>query len=75
MPMKSKRMPYTAAFKLKVVDLAKTHSNRGTERHFNISEKMVRDWNKESSIKEIRKSKRANTGIKDRWISLESKLN
>jgi len=42
--MKRKRNSYDVTFKLKVLEYAKTHSNRTTEREFGVTEKMVRDW-------------------------------
>ena len=49
--MKRKRNAYDVAFKLKVVEFAKLHSNRAAEREFGVTEKMVRDWrNKENKM-------------------------
>ena len=49
--MKRKRNAYDIAFKLKVVEFAKSNSNRAAEREFGVTEKMVRDWrNKENKI-------------------------
>ena len=42
--MKRKRNDYDVAFKLKVVEFAKSYSNRAAEREFGVTEKMVRDW-------------------------------
>ena len=42
-----KRKSYEAGFKLKVVDYAEEHGNRGAEREFGVSEKMVRGWRKQ----------------------------
>ena len=49
--MKRKRNAYDVVFKLKVVEFAKSHSNRAAEREFGVTEKMVREWrNKENKM-------------------------
>ena len=49
--MKRKRNAYDVAFKFKVVEFAKSHSNRAAEREFGVIEKMVQDWrNKENKM-------------------------
>ncbi|KAH9426376.1 hypothetical protein DERP_010944 [Dermatophagoides pteronyssinus] len=61
----TKRMSYTAEFKLKVVKYAKINGNRACSRYFNISERSVRDWRKrEDELRLMPKTKRANRGIK-----------
>ena len=55
-----KRKSYEAGFKLKVVDYAEEHGNRGTEREFGVSDKVVRGWRKQKGqLKTMPKSKRA----------------
>ncbi|OTF80841.1 hypothetical protein BLA29_009170 [Euroglyphus maynei] len=62
----TKRMSYTAEFKLKVIKYAKIHGNRASSRYFKcISERSVRDWRKrENEIRQMPKDKRANRGSK-----------
>ena len=54
------RASYTAAFKLNVVNYARTaSSNRETADHFGISEKLVRDWKKaEEKLKGVHKTRK-----------------
>ena len=55
-----KRKSYEAGFKLKLVDYAEEHGNRGAEREFGVSAKLVRDWRKQKDqLKTMPKSKRA----------------
>ena len=55
-----KSKSYEAGFKLKVVDYAEEHGNRGAEREFGVSEKVVRGWRKQKDqLKTMPKSKRA----------------
>jgi Brinker DNA-binding domain len=41
---KSAKRSYDSAFKLRVVEYAVKHSNRGAGRQFNVDEKRVREW-------------------------------
>ena len=47
MKMPSKRMKYTAKFKLQVVKFAQETNNCATSREFCVNEKLVRDWRKQ----------------------------
>lgn len=70
--MPSKRRSYCADFKLQVVKYAAEHGNRAAERSFGVNEKLVRDWRKaEEALSTMRRSKRANRGLKARWPQLE----
>ncbi|XP_056144003.1 DNA-directed RNA polymerase III subunit RPC4 isoform X2 [Lampris incognitus] len=70
-----KRKSYTAEFKLQMVKYAAEHGNRAAERQFGVSEKIVRDWRRaEATLGEMRKTKRANRGLKARWPELEGKV-
>lgn len=43
----SKRMKYTAKFKLQVVKLARESNKCAASREFGVNEKLVRDWRKQ----------------------------
>jgi len=45
--MSSKRMKYTAKFKLQVVKFAQESNNCAANREFGVNEKLVRDWRKQ----------------------------
>ena len=47
MPSVSKRMKYTAKFKLLVVKFAEESNNWAASRELRINEKSVRDWRKQ----------------------------
>ena len=49
MASSSKRMSYTAGFKLRVIETAEQLGNRSASREHNVSEKLVRDWRKKKS--------------------------
>uniref|UniRef100_A0A3P8W7B6 HTH CENPB-type domain-containing protein n=2 Tax=Cynoglossus semilaevis TaxID=244447 RepID=A0A3P8W7B6_CYNSE len=73
--MAAKRKSYTAEFKLQLVKYAAENGNRATERRFGVSEKLVRDWRKtEACLIAMKKSKKANRGLKARWPELEQRL-
>ena len=44
--MATRRCSYMAAFKLKLVEYAETHSNRCAGWEFNVCEKIICDWRK-----------------------------
>ena len=44
-------MKHDAVLKLKIVEFAKKLNNSSTGRHFDVSEKLVRDWCKAGNIK------------------------
>ena len=71
----AKRKSYTSAFKLQVLEYAKEHGNRPAERHFGVSEKLVRDWRKkEDVLLTMKRTKRAMRGHKPRWAALEDEM-
>ena len=73
--MPPKRRSYTAGFKLQVVKYAAEKGNRPAEREFGVSEKLVRDWCKaEATLVSMKKTKRANRGLKARWPELEQRV-
>uniref|UniRef100_A0A8C4SNJ3 HTH CENPB-type domain-containing protein n=1 Tax=Erpetoichthys calabaricus TaxID=27687 RepID=A0A8C4SNJ3_ERPCA len=72
---KTTRQSYTAKFKKEVITYAKEHGNRAAERKFGPTECVIRKWRKaESTIKEMRKVKRANRGSKAHHPNLEKAL-
>ena len=48
--MKKMRMPYSTAFKLKVISFAKNANNSAASWQFGISEKLVGDWRKKQFV-------------------------
>ena len=69
----SKRFSYTTAFKLQVVDFAKTNGNRITARHFGVDESNVRLW-KKSKLQLDKMPKRANRGRIAFYPNLEKQI-
>ena len=49
----TKRMSYTVAFKLQVVELAEKSGNRSAAREHGINEKLIRDWRKKKAELEV----------------------
>jgi len=49
MGSKERRLPYSTAFKIEVVNYAEKHGNRAVERRFGspLTEKMIREWRKQ----------------------------
>jgi len=49
MGSKEKRLSYSIAFKIEVVNYAEKHGNRAAERNFGSppTEKMIREWRKQ----------------------------
>jgi transposase-like protein len=45
-----RRKPYTAMFKLEVVDFAKEKGNCEAARKFNVGETSIREWRKEEAV-------------------------
>ncbi|XP_037130109.1 uncharacterized protein si:dkeyp-84f3.9 isoform X7 [Syngnathus acus] len=73
--MASKRKSYPAGYKLHVVKYAAENGNRAAERRFGVNEKLVRDWRKaEVTLTEMKKTKKANRGLKARWPQIEERL-
>ncbi len=73
--MPPKRKSYSADYKLQVVKFAAENSNRAAERKFGVSEKLVRDWRKvEATLSAMKKTKKANRGLKARWPQLEERV-
>ena len=67
--MAPKRKSYSADYKLQVVKYAAENGNRAAERKF------VRDWRKaEVTLTEMKKTKKANRGLKARWPQLEERV-
>uniref|UniRef100_A0A8C4RS32 HTH CENPB-type domain-containing protein n=1 Tax=Erpetoichthys calabaricus TaxID=27687 RepID=A0A8C4RS32_ERPCA len=72
---KTTRQSYTAKFKLEMITYAKELGNRAAERKFGPTECVIRKWRKaKSTIKEMRKVKRANRGSKAHHPNLEKAL-
>ncbi|XP_072220783.1 zinc finger MYM-type protein 4-like isoform X2 [Leuresthes tenuis] len=73
--MPSKRKSYSADYKLQVVKYAAENGNRAAERKFGVCEKLVRDWRKaEVNLAAMKKTKKANRGLKARWPELEERV-
>jgi hypothetical protein len=49
---KERRLSYSVAFKIEVVNYAEKHGNRAAERRFGSppTEKMIREWRKQRKI-------------------------
>ena len=73
--MPPKRKSYSADYKLQVVKYAAENGNRAAERKFGVNEKLVRDWRKaEVTLTTMKKTKKANRGLKARWPELEKRV-
>lgn len=73
--MPPKRKSYSADYKLQIVKYAAENGNRAAERKFGVSEKLVRDWRKtEVTLTQMKKTKKANRGLKARWPELEERV-
>ena len=73
--MSSKRMKYSAKFKLQVVKFAQESNNCATGREFCVNEKLVRDWQRQiEKLKCMPKNKCSNRGKPCQWPELEDKL-
>ena len=73
--MAAKRNKYDAGFKLKVIEFAKKSNNSSAGRHFDVSEKLVRDWRKaEEKLKNMPKNKCALRTGKTSWPELEDAI-
>ncbi|KAK7890944.1 hypothetical protein WMY93_022907 [Mugilogobius chulae] len=65
----------TQDYKLQIVTYATENGNRAAERKFGVSEKLVRDWRKaEATLTTMKKTKKANRGLKARWPELEERV-
>ena len=73
--LKRKRCTYNTNFKLKVIQYSEEcKNNRETSQKFNVSEKLVRDWNKVAlDLADLPRSKKARRGVKPSF-SQEEKL-
>ena len=70
-----KRRSYTAGYKTEVLKYAEEHGNRAAGRHYNISEKLCRDWRKQKGkLQSMKKTKKADRGSKPWWAQLEDLL-
>ena len=67
--MSSKRVKYTAKFKLQVVKFAQESNNCAASREYGVNEKLVCDWRKQ-----VEKLKCSNRGKRCQWPELEDKL-
>lgn len=75
MPSVSKRMRYTAKFKLQVVKFAKDSNNCAASREFDVNEKLVRDWRKNvEKLMCMPENKCSTRGKQCQWPQLEDKL-
>ena len=73
---KRKRSSYETGFKLRVIKYAEEHGNRGAEREFSVSEKVVRDWRKQKEVlQSMPKTKRARRYMVSPYEELEMDLN
>ena len=73
--MPSKRMKYSAKFKLQVVKFAPESNNCAASREFSVDEKLVRDWRKQvEKLKCMSKNKCSNRGKRCQLPELEDKL-
>ena len=71
----SKRMKYTAKFKLQVVKFAQESNNCAASREIGVNEKLVRDWRKKvEKLECMPKNKCSNRGKRCQWPELEDKL-
>ena len=74
--LKRKRNLYDAQFKLKVIKFVKENNNSATDRHFAVSEKLVRDWRKQKKyLFEMPRTERAKRYGVSPYIKLETALN
>ena len=73
--MKRKRISYTAAFKLKVIQFAEAHNNSAAAREFEVPESNVRLWKQQKEdLTEMPKSKKARRGKQAEHPDLEKDL-
>ena len=73
--MSSKRLKYSAKFKLCVVRFAEQSNNCAASRKFCINEKLVRDWRRQvEKLKCMPKNKCADRGKRCQWPDLEENL-
>ena len=71
----SKRMKYTAKFKLQVAKFAQETKNCAASREFCVNKKLVLDWHKQiEKLKCMPKNKCSNRGKKCQWPELGDKL-
>ncbi|KAK9407080.1 hypothetical protein NXF25_005854 [Crotalus adamanteus] len=74
----SKRISYSAKFKLNVISYAKEHGNRAAEKQFGPTPAvcMIRQWRKqEEQLLKMPKQKKALRGKPAKWLDLEQRLN
>ena len=65
---------YDAQFKLKVIKFAKENNNSAVDRHFAVSEQLVRDWRKQKKYLFERTKRTKRYGVSP-YIKLEKALN
>lgn len=71
----SKRMKYSAKFKLQVVNFAEETNNCAASRKFGVNEKLVRDWKRNATqLAVMPRNKCANRGKSCQWPALEQEL-
>ena len=74
--MASKCASYTAAFKLKAIEMAEKCGNRAAGHEYSVNEKLVRDWRKKKAeLEALPRGKRSlRPGVKPHWPELENKV-
>ena len=71
----SKRMKYSAKFKLQVVNFAEKTNNCAASRKFGVNEKLVRDWKHNATqLAVMPRNKCANRGKSCQWPALDKNL-
>ncbi|GFW46639.1 pogo transposable element with KRAB [Trichonephila clavipes] len=68
------RRSFTAEFKLKVVEKAEKDGNREVGRYFEVDEKAVRNWRKQTDVLKSMGRKRSNRHGKVKWPALKENL-
>jgi len=76
MSLKRKRNSYDAQCNLKVIKFVEENNNSAVDRHFAVSEKLVRDWRKQKKyLFEMPRTKRTKHYGVSLYIKLETALN
>ena len=72
----AKRMSYTVAFKLSVIEFVEKIGNRQAGREFGVNKKLVRDWRKKKSKLSTlpRATRLQHVGVTLHWPKLKSRL-
>ena len=75
MGSKERRLSYSIAFKIEVVNYAEKHGKRAAERRFDSppTEKMIREWRKQRKdlIKGDKSEKKTSSSCAPKWPKLE----